>query len=70
VHRFPPEIGVEPSDLPPGIVELLELLAARTDLGSGEARLEAIFKDGALRFCYLHTGSLERNELRQRFDAG
>ncbi|MFL5929807.1 MAG: hypothetical protein ACJ75P_00995 [Gaiellaceae bacterium] len=41
-HRFPPEPGsVEAPELPPGIVELLELLAARPDLGSGDARLEA-----------------------------
>ena len=57
------------TDLPSGIVELLEQAADLMLLGSGDARLEAIYKDGTLRFCYLHTGSLDRNELRDRFDA-
>ena len=44
-HRFPPEAEeVDRSRLPPGIVELLELLAERVDLGAGDARLEAIFQ--------------------------
>jgi hypothetical protein len=39
-------------------------------LGAGDAGLEAIYANGKLRFCFLHTGSLDRNELRERFDVG
>lgn len=55
-------------DLPAGIVELLEQAAEQLLLGVGDARLEAVFANGKLRFAWLHTGSFDRNELRERFD--
>jgi hypothetical protein len=59
--------SVEARDLPPDVVDLLELAAERVDLGVGDARLEAVYKDGVLRYTYLHVGAIDRHELRRRF---
>ena len=64
------EPGIElVGSLPPGVREMLELIAERMDIGVGPWRLEVEFEDGAVRRWFRHEGPLGGLALA-RFDRG